>query len=429
MATNGLIEEVLPQENSLILMPTMNLELAMQRLMEFQEFVKSYLIEGEDYGKIPGTPKPTLYKPGADKLCELYGLADSYIILAKTEDWDKGLFDYTIECQLTTRRSNQFISSGLGCCSTWESKYRYRNAKAKCPNCGKETIIKGKEEYGGGWVCFKKINGCGAKFKYNDPAITEQNAGKVDNPEIVDQKNTVLKMAKKRAKIDATLSATRSSGIFTQDLEDVPASGPRNAEEENDYATAGYDRDDFVKDKIDKLKNKPKNQPKQEEPEDQNYAWRMRIAKCSTVADFNKLFPDADNASDEIQVWIGKKAAACGYLYDRSKHCFYDPAEAKRQKLTNDLQASLKDTETPDPDPPSSPPEKRPSKRPPEVGSGLKLISKAQEIRIHEAKKESGATDAYYYNVLGRYGAEHAKELQKANFQPVLLALLDLKRM
>src|SRR5690606_28333663 len=33
--------------------------------------------------------------------------------------------------------------------------------------------------------------------------------------------NTVLKMAKKRALIDATLSATRSSGIFTQDVEDL----------------------------------------------------------------------------------------------------------------------------------------------------------------------------------------------------------------
>jgi hypothetical protein len=33
--------------------------------------------------------------------------------------------------------------------------------------------------------------------------------------------NTVLKMAKKRALIDATLSATRSSGLFTQDVEDL----------------------------------------------------------------------------------------------------------------------------------------------------------------------------------------------------------------
>lgn len=32
--------------------------------------------------------------------------------------------------------------------------------------------------------------------------------------------NTILKMAKKRALIDAVLSATRASGLFTQDIED-----------------------------------------------------------------------------------------------------------------------------------------------------------------------------------------------------------------
>lgn len=35
-----------------------------------------------------------------------------------------------------------------------------------CPACGKKgSIIKGKEEYGGGYLCFKKKGGCGAKFK------------------------------------------------------------------------------------------------------------------------------------------------------------------------------------------------------------------------------------------------------------------------
>lgn len=34
-----------------------------------------------------------------------------------------------------------------------------------CPTCGKDSIIKGKEEYGGGYVCYKKKGGCGAKFK------------------------------------------------------------------------------------------------------------------------------------------------------------------------------------------------------------------------------------------------------------------------
>ncbi|KKM17042.1 hypothetical protein LCGC14_1679670, partial [marine sediment metagenome] len=39
-----------------------------------------------------------------------------------------------------------------------------------CPECGQPTIIKGKEEWGGGWVCWKKEGGCGAKFDYDPSA-------------------------------------------------------------------------------------------------------------------------------------------------------------------------------------------------------------------------------------------------------------------
>ncbi len=51
----------------------------------------------------------------------------------------------------------------------------------KCPQCGKEAIIKGKEEYGGGWLCFKKKGGCGAKFDDADTKITSQSVGRVAN--------------------------------------------------------------------------------------------------------------------------------------------------------------------------------------------------------------------------------------------------------
>jgi hypothetical protein len=44
-----------------------------------------------------------------------------------------------------------------------------------CPVCGKYAIIKGKEEYGGGWLCYKAKGGCGAKFTV-DPATVNQNS-------------------------------------------------------------------------------------------------------------------------------------------------------------------------------------------------------------------------------------------------------------
>lgn len=216
--------EIIPvQDTGVVLMPVMNIASAKARLVEFQAFVKDYLVKDEDYGTIPGTPKPTLLKPGADKLTEIYGLADDYAIETRVENYqsEPPLFDYTIKCTLTTRRDGRLVGTGLGSCNSWEGKYRFRQANRKCPLCGKEAIIKGKEEYGGGWLCFKKKDGCGAKFAEGDKSIEGQESGKVANDDICTLKNTILKMAKKRAKIDAVIAVTRSSGIFTQDMEDM----------------------------------------------------------------------------------------------------------------------------------------------------------------------------------------------------------------
>ena len=218
-------EDLVRYQPGRMLTPVMNLDLAKSRLQEFRKFVDQYMVPGEDYGQIPGTPKPTLYKPGADKLCELYGLSDSYRIIDRLVDFDRGLFDYEIECQLS--RDGMLVATGLGSCSSFEGKYRWRDSKRICPQCNKDTIIKGKEEYGGGWLCFKKTGGCGATFKDGDQSIESQIIGRVENDDIATLKNTILKMAKKRAKVDAALAATRSAGIFTQDIGDPEGAKPK----------------------------------------------------------------------------------------------------------------------------------------------------------------------------------------------------------
>jgi len=215
--------------NDLALTPVFDVETAKKRLTELQNFVKSYMVEGEDYGTIPGTPKPTLYKPGADKLCDIYGMADSYRVINRVEDWGQNLFDYEVECTLSSKRTGGLIATGMGSCNSFEEKYHFRDQKRKCPRCGKESIIKGKAEYGGGFVCWKKEGGCGTQFGDTEPSIIDQPVGKVANDRIPDLKNTILKMAKKRAKVDAVLSATRSSGLFTQDIEDWDVSGEGSA--------------------------------------------------------------------------------------------------------------------------------------------------------------------------------------------------------
>lgn len=229
---------------SVALEPVMDVQRALDRMAKLQEFCSQYLQEskdggndGGDYGVIPGAgKKKVLLKSGADKLCDVYALADTYLILTQVNDWERGLFEYTVECRLQSKVDDSLVGSGLGSCSSFEAKYRYRGGGRTCPTCSKaDTIIKGKAEYGGGWICFAKKGGCGAKFKDGDQLIESQQVGRVDNPDIIDTRNTVLKMAKKRAKIDAVIGVTRSSGIFTQDMDEqtihVPSQPPQESEQ------------------------------------------------------------------------------------------------------------------------------------------------------------------------------------------------------
>ena len=131
------------------------------RIAELQEFVQQYMVEGEDYGTIPGTAKPTLLKPGAEKLCDVYGFQRLFQTMNRVEDWERGLFHYEVRADLVNARSGLVVAQGFGSANSKEARYRWRQANRSCPDCHAEAIIKGKAEYGGGWVCFKKQGGCG----------------------------------------------------------------------------------------------------------------------------------------------------------------------------------------------------------------------------------------------------------------------------
>jgi hypothetical protein len=188
--------------------------------------------EGEDYGVIPGTKKPTLLKPGAEKICLAYGLVPSF-----EDTWIEGDGATTPHLRVRMKcllhrgsKEGPVVGEGVGAANSWERKHRYRGALKSCPSCGCEGTIKrsGFEKDGDkGWYCHAKVGGCGANFRSTDPAITEQQAGQVQNPDPFDVENTLLKMAKKRAQVDATLTATGTSGLFTQDMEDAPSQAER----------------------------------------------------------------------------------------------------------------------------------------------------------------------------------------------------------
>ncbi|HHW67783.1 MAG: hypothetical protein PWP07_1489 [Epulopiscium sp.] len=153
------------KNNDIVPSFAISLEEVESRIHLLEEFIKKYMIKGEDYGEIPGVSKPTLLKPGAEKLCDVYGFAKMVEVKNRVEDWEKGFFHYEVEVTLINKRNNLLEAQGVGSCNSKERKYRYQDPY---------TIV-----------------------------------------------NTILKMAKKRALIDAVLSATRSSGIFTQDVEDM----------------------------------------------------------------------------------------------------------------------------------------------------------------------------------------------------------------
>jgi len=207
-----------------VFMPALSIHQAVERFNAVVEYVRTVMREGVDYGVIPGTDKATLLKPGAEKLCTMFGLTSRFEIIRVVEDWTgedhngEPFFYYLYRCQL--RRGDLVISEGDGSCNSWEQKYRYRDARRKCPACGQAAIIQGKEEYGGGWVCFRKRGGCGAKYLIDDPVIADQQSGRVMNENIADQVNTIQKMAQKRSLIAATLIAVNGSEFFTQDTED-----------------------------------------------------------------------------------------------------------------------------------------------------------------------------------------------------------------
>jgi hypothetical protein len=194
---------------------------------EVSQLIVKALVDGTDYGEIPGSKKKTLLKPGAERLLKAFGCHASYDIVDREIEHDRkvefqkrswnhrsrgyettsgtafGLYRYVTRCTLRTYDGAD-VGSGIGSCSTMESKY-------------------------------------------------------VDRPR--DLENTVLKMAQKRALVAAALNTFGLSDRFTQDLEDVEA-----ADVETRAVTPGFDPDDpqkvsFLEKELTKRKVPQENWP------------------------------------------------------------------------------------------------------------------------------------------------------------------------
>ena len=154
------------QQEPVGLQMTVTFEQSKRQLQNLQDFIREVMVQGVDYGNVEGIKKPFLFKSGAEKLAEIYGLAIMPPeVTHRVEDWEAGFFHYEVRITLTNKRTGMVIAAGLGSCNSKERKYR--------------------------------------------------------NQDVFSVVNTILKMGKKRALVDAVLSATRSSAIFTQDEDTV----------------------------------------------------------------------------------------------------------------------------------------------------------------------------------------------------------------
>lgn len=164
-----------------------------------QEVMRAVMKEGTHYGTIPGTPKPSLWKPGAEVLCATFRIAPSYVIEDLSTD---DAIRYRLTCIGTHQTSGVVMGAGVGEASSDEEKYKWR--RAVCaeefaetpPNRKRVKYAKGK---GGGHYTIEQIR--------TEPA---------------DGANTVIKIAAKRAQVAMTLTVTAASDIFTQDVEELP---------------------------------------------------------------------------------------------------------------------------------------------------------------------------------------------------------------
>lgn len=179
-----------------LLRPVANPSEIMAAQNETRAMVHQTLKEGRDFGKIPGTDKPTLLKPGAERVVGGFGcMFGEPIILEREIDHDRevkwskrkkkwrnahrgdreftweeeagvslGLYRYVVRVQIINRANGEVVGEGVGACSSMESKY-------------------------------------------------------IDRPR--DSENTILKMAHKRAMVAATLVTFGLSDEFTQDVEDI----------------------------------------------------------------------------------------------------------------------------------------------------------------------------------------------------------------
>lgn len=176
-----------------------------ENVARIQAVMEAVMKENVHYGKIPGTPKPSLWKPGAELLCMTFRIApdpERVDDLSGLDVFGVQFFRYRVRMVFTAIGSGAFLGACMGECSSLEEKYKWR-------------ATTGKGEFEGTPVDRRR-----KKWKRGrENSEYEQMQVRT---EADDLSNTILQMALKRALVAGTKQVTACSDIFAQDLEDLP---------------------------------------------------------------------------------------------------------------------------------------------------------------------------------------------------------------
>ena len=172
----------------------LSIEKIKDRVQVIQRLLRDVMIEGVHYGIVPGTPKPSLWKAGAEVI------AFQLEIRRRVDPDDlshDGEYEYRVKV-VGWSASGIFLGEGVGHYSTLMTKYKWREAV-----CQEEFDSTPEARRRTAWKKRKGVVTAVIQVR-QEPA---------------DLANTVLKMAEKSAFIDMILSVTAASDIFSQDLD------------------------------------------------------------------------------------------------------------------------------------------------------------------------------------------------------------------
>jgi hypothetical protein len=173
-----------------------------QHIQIIQAVLKGAMKDGVHYGVIPGTKRPSLWKAGTELIFTTFRLGTQPTI----EETGDG---YRVTVRVFHIPTGNTIGYGMGSASWGEEKYAWRKAvPGEYDAAGVET---GERDRRLKW------------YGRGEPVQQVRT-----NP--CDLQNTVLKMAVKRARVDACLTCTAASDVFEQDLETVHKDGSENGD-------------------------------------------------------------------------------------------------------------------------------------------------------------------------------------------------------